>query len=82
LSRDIEVRVVAHAGENIEHLAPGWRGIQNTISGQQWQMVLFCEVYQCAQPTFFTANMVPLNFHENVCAAENVDQALEDVSWK
>ena len=65
--------MMTHAGKDIEDLAPGRLGIQDAVGGEERESGVFGQIDQLAQPLFFAANMVALNFDEEVGVAEGAD---------
>src|SRR5438874_8683129 len=73
---EIEMSVLANAGENIEHLASVGLGVLHAIGGDDRQTKFRGEIEQRAIHAFLPAQKMPLNFDVNIFAAECVDQSL------
>src|SRR5450631_4013477 len=75
-SRNIEMRVFADAGEDIEHLSPERRGVLHTIRRQDRQSICARKIDKLTVHPFFAANEMALNFDVKILASERVDEKL------
>ena len=71
--------MLANAGENIQHLAPGRLGILHPIGRDQRQSKFRGEINQRPINPIFAPQKMPLNFNIHIFAAESLDQTLRTV---
>ena len=64
-ARGVEMRVLADAGENVEHLAVGGRVVEHAVGREQWQTMRCGERGELGVDAIFSAHAVPLDLHEN-----------------
>ena len=73
------MRVLANAGENIQHFTSVRLRVLHAVGGDQRQSIRMRQIDQFAIDSFFAANEMPLDFDENVFAPESVDQKFSAV---
>jgi hypothetical protein len=69
----IEMGVLADAGKNVENLATIRARILNTVRRDDPEAMLFRQIAELLVDPIFTAEEMPLDFHVNIFAAEDVD---------
>ena len=78
-SGEIEVGVLANAGENIQHLTSVWFGILHPVGRDQGQAKFRSEINQHAINPIFASQKMPLNFDIDILATERINQTLRAV---
>jgi hypothetical protein len=66
----IEIRVMASTGENIQYGAAIGSGIQNTISGDQFEPMFLSEMNELLLKPWFLSKMMPLKLDKHAVCAE------------
>src|SRR5689334_17006017 len=74
LSGNVEMSVLADASEHVEDFAAVRFGILHAVSRDEGQAIGAGKVDQLAINLFLAPNKMPLNFHENIFATEDVNQ--------
>jgi hypothetical protein len=72
----IQMGVFANAGKNIEHLAPGRTGMENSIGGEEGKPMMFSEINQLAIDPFLAPNEMALQLDIDAIAAKGLEQML------
>src|SRR5258708_7107383 len=75
-SSGIEMRVLANAGENIEHFASARRGVLHTVRSEKREAMMIRQIDQLLIDAIFTTDEMSLKFDVNIIATECVDQKL------
>jgi len=70
---DVEMRVFANTGENIQDLAAVGLGVLHTVCSDDRQSMCARQIDQFSINAFFAANEMPLKFNENIIGAECID---------
>src|SRR5438270_11785403 len=65
--------VLSNASEHIEHFTPVRLRILHAVGSDQWQSGRPRKIDKLAVDLLFATNKMPLNFDENVLAAERID---------
>ena len=68
--------MLANAGKNVEHFAPGGGGVLDAIGRDKRQLIMFREVDQLAIDSLLASHEMPLDFDIDVIGAKGLDQAL------
>src|SRR3954471_24932086 len=76
-SGEIEVSVMAQAGEHIGDLARALRGVEDAIGGEHGELEFAGEGSLLAEASGFAAEPPALHFHVDVLRAKEAEQALE-----
>src|SRR2546423_8446220 len=78
-SGEIEMRMLANAGENIQHLASVRLGILHPIGREDRQAKFRSEINQRPINPIFAPQKMPLNFDIHVFATKGIDQTLRAI---
>jgi hypothetical protein len=70
---DIQMRVFANTGENIQDFASVRPGVLHTVCSDERQSIRARQIDQFSINAFFAANEMSLKFNENAFAAKGVD---------
>jgi len=78
ISRDqfaggVQMRVFANTGENIQDFASIPLGVLHTVCSDERQSMCARQIDQFSINAFFAANEMPLDFNENIFAAESIE---------
>ena len=71
-ARCVEVRVVARAGEDIEHRALVARRVKHAVRREQRKAGCGCEIAQCVVFPLLAATEVTLDFDEDISFSKRV----------
>src|SRR4051812_47566677 len=75
----IQMSVFTDTGKDVYYFTAVRFGVLDTVSRQQRQAKMVSQIDQLLILSFFTAHEVALDFNEDVCATEGVDQESEAI---
>ena len=76
-SRGVEVRVVAQAGEDIEHFPALGGGMADTACGQQWEAVCCGQVLKGLIPAGFATEALTLDLDVDLVATKGLEESAQ-----
>ncbi len=71
------MRVVSDAGEYVQNRPLGFRCVEHAIGGEEWNAQLLRQFDAGFIGTLFAANVVALDFDEEIFAAKNIAEMFD-----